>query len=197
LLFTEKRLNLSSGPSMNSSPSGGEDLHMVQRDKSLPRLRETAGPEESGNEVPVAAPESTPPPASSGRFTFVASLLLIALAFSLGLSYFFEKRWNNRAEARRPTDAAESSLIDATGPGASRPLGPETFHVSAISLGAQRLAIINGKALSEGDSFVAATSSGPISVRVTKIEEGVVHLLAGDKAIDAKVNVTTGQRPAP
>jgi hypothetical protein len=177
---------------MNSPPSGDEDLHIVQRDKPLPRLFESATSEEQGTAVPVVSVDSTPRPPSSGRFTFVASLLLIALAFSIGLSYFFEKRWSEGAAGIRANGAAATAFE-----GVPVPLGPDAFHVSAISLDGQHLAIVNGKGVSEGDSLVVVTSSGPVTAHVTKIEDGVVHFDAGGEKIDAKVNSTLTQKRSP
>jgi hypothetical protein len=165
---------------------------MVQREKPLPRLFESATPEEQGTAVPVVSTDSTPRPPSSGRFTFVASLLLIALAFSIGLSYFFEKRWSDAAAGINSNGATATAFE-----GVAVPLGPDAFHVSAISLGGQRLAIVNGKGVSEGDSLVVATSSGPVTARITKIEDGVVHFEAGDAKIEAKVNSTLTPKGSP
>jgi hypothetical protein len=175
---------------MNSSPSEDEDLHRVQRDEPLPRFVESATPPEQDGKK---ASESNPPAPSSGRFTFVASLLLIALAFSIGLSYFFQPRSSNRSGRVPSNGAAETNLIESS---AAVPLGPETFHVSAISLSGQPFAVVNGKSVSEGDSLVVATSSGPVTARVTKIEEGVVHFEAAGRSIDA-TSEAVAQKTAP
>jgi hypothetical protein len=184
---------------MNSSPSGGEDLHMVQREEPLPRLSESETPTESSPAPPSVSDAGDEVPAR-GRFTFIASLLLIAFAFSLGLSYFFEKRWLNPSTPTRAGGSAETALVEPgvnTSAGAPVALGPDAFHVSAISLGAQPRAVVNGKAVSEGDSFVVVTTSGPVTARVTQIEGGIVHFLAGDEKIDVKLNPAFAQEAAP
>jgi len=185
---------------MNSSPSGGEDLHMVQRKEPLPRFPESEAPAESGSDAPPVSAADEEKPAGRGRFTFVASLLLIALAFSLGLSYFFEKRWLNPSTPTRSSPSAETALVEPgvnNSAGAPVALGPDAFHVSAISLGGQPHAIVNGKAVSEGDSFVIVTTSGPVTARVTQIEDGIVHFLAGGEKIDVKLNPALAQEAAP
>ena len=182
---------------MNSSPSGGEDLHMVQPEKSLPRAVNPAPPEEAGRAGPLAG-GSGAAPANSGRFTFVASLLLIAITFSLGLSYFMEKRWLNRSATTQPNGTERTALVESsTVTAVPVPLGPDAFDVTAISLVDRPLAMINGKGVSEGDSLVVATSSGPVTARVEKIEEGVVHFIADGRKIEARMNSALAQKARP
>jgi hypothetical protein len=200
LLFAEKGFNSGSGPtpSMNSSPSGGEDLHMVQHDKPLPRPHGSATPDQTGTNAPVVSSvDDGGPRAGSGRLSFLASLLLIALAFSIGLSYYFEKRWDGRAAARSSNGAGKTTLVESSNTGAAGALGPDLFRVNSISLADRPVAVVNGQAVSEGDTFVVNTSSGPVTARVTKIEEGVVQILAGGERIDAKVSPATAPKAEP
>ena len=174
---------------MNSSPSGGEDLHIVQGEKSSPRPGDSVTPD-----LPKSDPG--PLPVGKGRFSFVASLLLIAATFSLGLSYFFEKRWLSRSSATNSHSSGAATLVE---PGTAAPsvLGPDAFQVSAVTLAGRHFAVVNGKRVWEGESLVVATSGGPVTVRVARIEEGVVHFLAGDEKIDAKVRPGLAQETAP
>jgi hypothetical protein len=180
---------------MNSSPSGGEDLHVVQPEKPLPGPADSGAPQSSAPSSPAASAS----PGSKGRFTFVASLLLIALAFSLGLSYFLEKRWLNRSAHSHSNGATATTLVEsgAITAGAPVALGPDAFHVTSIAPGDPRVATVNGQRVSEGHSFVVQTSSGPVTARVEKIEDEVVHFAADGKMVDARVNPALAQEPKP
>ena len=140
----------------------------------------------SGDEVPPVGPPAQPPPPrvpdpdspatsfSSGALTFVGSILLIAIAFSLGLSYLLEKRWS-----RRPVAAPAS---------AGGFLKPAMFHVGAVSLGASHLAIVNGKPVEEGGVVTVSTPSGLVQVRVARIEDGLVRFVYGDEQIEVRTD---------
>ena len=181
---------------MNPSPSGDEELRIVQRDKPPPRLLETAAAENDQSKLSAAAAESGEPVPQGGRLTFVGSILLIAIAFTVGLSYLLEKRWLHHSAAvssdttLRPGETnggTEAAAGNAT-------IQSDLFHVTAISLGSTRLAIVNGKKVAEGETVVVSTSSGPATVRVAKIEDGVVHLVYGHERIDVKVNSGVAQK---
>ena len=181
---------------MNPSPSGDEELHIVQRDKPPPRLVETAASENDQSKLSAAAAESGQPVPQGGRLTFVGSILLIAIAFTVGLSYLLEKRWLHHSttvssdttlQPGQTNEEAEAAAGGAT-------LRADLFHVTAISLGSTRLAIVNGKKVTEGDTVVVSTSSGAATVRVAKIEDGVVHLVYGRERIDVKVNTGVAQK---
>jgi predicted RNA-binding protein with EMAP domain len=76
-------------------------------------------------------------------------------------------------------------------------LNADLLHVTAIALGQSNLAVVNGKRVTEGDSFVVVTSDGPAAVRVAKIEEGVVHFAYGTEKIEAKLLTETVAQKAP
>ena len=181
---------------MNPSPAGDEELRIVQRDRPPPRLVETAGSENDQSKLGAAPVDSGPPPPQGGRLTFVGSILLIAIAFTVGLSYLLEKQWLHRST----TVSSDTTLppVEATGEteagAGGATIQSDLFHVTAISLGSTRLAIVNGKKVAEGDTVVVSTSSGPATVRVAKIEDGVVHLVYGRDRIDVKVNAGVAQK---
>lgn len=52
----------------------------------------------------------------------------------------------------------------------------EMLHVSLIALGEIPLAVVNGTRLAEGDLISLQTPSGMVTLRVEKIQDGVVHL---------------------
>jgi hypothetical protein len=126
----------------------------------------------SGDEEPHVGPPAQPPPAfSTSALTFVGSVLLVAIAFSLGLSYLLWKHWSRRP----PTTSAAA---------AGGFLQPSMFHVTAISPGASRMATVNGQPVGEGGSVTVSAPSGPVQVRVTRIEDGLVRFVYGDEQID-------------
>jgi hypothetical protein len=62
-------------------------------------------------------------------------------------------------------------------------INPDAIHVTAISLGQPRLAIVNGKQLGEGDEVVAAATK----LRLTKISDGEVELSSGAQIVTARL----------
>ena len=73
----------------------------------------------------------------------------------------------------------------------------EMLQVSAIALGHPRLAVINGRALTEGDSVVlhTPTHNVAVSLRVTAIADGRVDLTDGVHTITAHLLVPGLKRP--
>lgn len=141
-------------------------------------------PSSTGNQETPLAPSENPSP-DRGRFTFVASLLLIAIAFCVGLSYLLEKRWlGERVQTTAPAD----TIAHATAP-----LDADLFQVTEITLGSPRTATINGKRLTEGESLSVQAPAGLTSVRVARIENGAVELTDGTHTIEANVV----QQPTP
>jgi hypothetical protein len=170
---------------MNVSPSGGEEPDAIPRE-------EPARPSPAPNAARDLAPTvnlsvdnqgiAGPP---RGRLSFIASLLLIALAFSVGLSYLLEQRW---LKHHRP---AQSQA--ATDPATIQPL----LHVTAISSDAPHSAVVNGQTRTEGDSVVVKTTAGPVSARITKIEGDVVRFSYDGGMVDAKVSSGLAQENSP
>ena len=71
------------------------------------------------------------------------------------------------------------------------------LKVTSIALGNPRLAIVNGKGLAESDWLVVTTPSGDHPVRVTKIEEGVVHFANGRQTIEARLSALAAEQAEP
>ena len=158
---------------MNSAPSGDEEPPVGPPAQPPPRSLPGAPAEEAP--LPRVSDEDTPATSfSSGVLTFVGSILLIAIAFSLGLSYLLEKRWS-----RRPVAASAS---------AGGFLKPAMFHVGAVSLGTRHLAIVNGKPVEEGGAVTVSTPSGLVQVRVARIEDGLVRFVYGDEQIEVRTD---------
>jgi hypothetical protein len=69
-------------------------------------------------------------------------------------------------------------------------INPDAIHVSAISLGNPRLAIVNGKQRGEGDEVMAAATQ----LRIVKISDGEVELSSGAQVVLARL--ATPPKPA-
>src|SRR5205085_2817496 len=92
----------------------------------------------------------------------------------------------------------------ADGPGSTAPPAPITIQlsadmvrVSAIALGHPRLAVINGKTVTEGDSVTlqAPNASVALILRVVKIGDGSIDLSDGKKMFSAQLNIPLPLRP--
>jgi len=75
-------------------------------------------------------------------------------------------------------------------------INPEVIRVTAIALGHPRLAVINGRALAEGDSITVHTPmhSVAVTLRVVRIADGRVELTDGTQTLHARLALMT---PAP
>jgi hypothetical protein len=76
-------------------------------------------------------------------------------------------------------------------------LNADVIRVSAIALGHPRLAIINGRAVGEGDTVTIHTPghSVAITLRVLKIGDGRIDLTDGTQTISARLAVPTPSPP--
>src|SRR4051812_4433262 len=158
-------------------------------DKETPIARSGAAPQPT--EAPTGV-EQENPSYDRGRFSFVASLLLIAIAFCVGLSYLLEKRWLKERAAQVQTTAPADTIAHATGP-----LSADLFQVTEITLGSPRTAIINGKRLSEGGAISVQTPRGLTNVRVARIDNGLVELTDGTQTVQANVSPNVVQQGSP
>ena len=76
-------------------------------------------------------------------------------------------------------------------------LSNDMVRVSAISLGHPRLAIINGKAVTEGDAVTlqAPESSIGVTLRVVRIGDGSIDLSDGKKMFSARLTIPSPLNP--
>jgi hypothetical protein len=183
---------------------------MVQSEKPRPRLLQTA----LFSRLPAGPDTSSPGLSDRGRLTFIASMILVTVAFSVGFYYLLETRWSHHASkpvSSTPVEspAAEQSSFGPVQPSplitqsplittpAPAPLRSEMFRVTSIALGETRLAIINGKRLAEGESLLVRTPEGSRTVQVVKIDDGVVYLTSGSEKIEARLTPPSADKPLP
>lgn len=132
----------------------------------------------------------------NGRAMFVGIVAGAILISALGFSYRRHEQ-AKRAAMTAPrlfTVATHKSLT--TQPGNSPPAPvvvhmSDLVHVTAIALGHPRLAVINGRAVAEGDWV---TVHGPnraiaVTLRVLKIADGRVDLTEGTQTISAQLEI--------
>jgi hypothetical protein len=76
-------------------------------------------------------------------------------------------------------------------------LNADVIRVTAIALGHPRLAVINGRAVAEGDTLTVHTPvrSVAVTLRVIRIADGRVELSDGTQTIHARLAVPTPSPP--
>jgi hypothetical protein len=76
-------------------------------------------------------------------------------------------------------------------------LNADIIRVTAIALGHPRLAVINGRSVTEGDSLTVHTPvhSVAVTLRVTRIADGRVDLTDGTQTVHARLAVATPTPP--
>jgi hypothetical protein len=69
-------------------------------------------------------------------------------------------------------------------------ISPDLLRVTAIALGHPRLAVINGKEVTEGDSVTVRAANGGIEVtlRVVKIGDGSIQLTDGSQIVTTRIS---------
>ena len=138
--------------------------------------------------------------AGNGRAIFMG--LLVGALLVTGTSYvasrkesvedqlasvrrFLAVRTSSIATVRPPSDSASPLSVQ---------IDPSMLRVTAIALGHPRLAIINGKEVTEGDSITLTSRDGGISVslRILNIVEGRIELTDGTHVLTAPLANGTG-----
>jgi len=76
-------------------------------------------------------------------------------------------------------------------------LSADMVRVSAISLGHPRLAVINGKTVTEGDDVVlqAPGSAVALILRIAKIGDGSIQLSDGKNLYNAQITIPSPPKP--
>ena len=152
------------------------------------QLPEGVGVRPQANAVPVVA--------GNGRGVFLAFTLGIAVLCGVGLLY-------KRQPATRPPPTEKRKLVAVSTQSITPPepivikITADLIHVTAISLGHPRLAIINGRQVGEGEQITIHTPSAHIAVtlRVLKISDGRIELSDGTQVITARLEIPPPLRP--
>jgi hypothetical protein len=157
-----------------------------------PELREGAATEKSGLRVRLKGAALF---SGNGRAIFVG-IILGAIALSI-IGFLYERRQTakqNEEAARKlmmvtATSVSSSAQTVATPAPIVVQISLDQIHVTAISLGHPRLAVVNGQQVAEGDRIAihAPTPSVTVSLLVIKIADGRIDLSDGLHVITARL----------
>ena len=160
-------------------------MRILWKSSPSPRLLNTV--------VPEVAPNKTDPPtgrfslqgsslfSGSGTAIFAGIIVGAAILSILGITYTRHQSQKRQKEA----------VAKAVTPSATSALAASQLQVSAISLGDPRLAIVNGKQVTEGDSITISIpeQSAPVRLQVVKIADGRIDLSDGAQVITARLEI--------
>jgi hypothetical protein len=144
------------------------------------------------------------PMSGNSRWLFIGALIG-AMLFSVGGIVFRQYRDRNGEPLHFPTFIkARTHSLGAAGTNAppapiTIQLSADMVRVSAIALGHPRLAVINGKTVTEGDNVVlqAPGSSVALILRVAKIGDGAIELTDGKQFFSAQLTIPSRPKPKP
>ena len=139
----------------------------------------------------------------NARWVFIGAILG-ALLFSIGGIILNRQIGKEGDRSHFPTFIKARTQGLAESPGSTAPPAPivvelsaDMVRVSAIALGHPRLAVINGKTVTEGDSVTlqAPNASIALILRVVKIGDGAINLSDGKRMFSARLHIPTPPRP--
>jgi len=132
----------------------------------------------------------------NGRAIFLGIVLGAALLCTVGILYARYQAARRHAEEERRLLAVSTHSISAPQPIVIQ-ISADLIHVTAISLGRPRLAIINGQQFGEGEQITIPTPSANVIVtlRVVKISDGRIELSDGTQTIGARLEIPPMVRP--
>jgi hypothetical protein len=134
----------------------------------------------------------------NGRAIFVGIILGAILLSTISVLYVRRQAGLSLAEEKR-------KLLPVATPSFAPPvpiivkISADLIHVSAISLGYPRLAIINGRLVGEGEQVTVypPAASLAVALRLIKISDGNVELSDGTQVITARLETSPAPRPKP
>jgi hypothetical protein len=177
-------------------------MRLVSQNAPTPRLLSTVVPdlrEKPPERVSMRSRiKSVPLFSGNGRAIFLGLVLGAALICTIGVLYARHRAVRRHAEEERQLLAVSTHSISTPQPIVVR-ISADLIHVTAISLGHPRLAIINGQQLTEGEQITIHTPSANIAVtlRILKISDGRIELSDGTQTINARLEMPPIVRPKP
>ena len=134
----------------------------------------------------------------NGRAIFLGLIAGAILICGIGVLYKRHQAIRRQTEEERMLLAVSTQSISPPDPIVIKISG-DLIHVSAISLGHPRLAIINGRSVAEGEFITIHTPTANIAVtlRVLKISDGRIDLSDGTQVITARLEIPPSSRPKP
>jgi hypothetical protein len=177
-------------------------MRVISQEMPSPRLLSTVVPEACEPPPEYVSSKSRLTSGSlfsgNGRAIFLGIVLGAVLLSAISLLYVRRQEALSHAEE-------QLKLLAVSAPSISRPepivvkITGDMIHVSAISLGHPRLAIINGRLVGEGEQITIHPPSASIvvSLRVVKISDGQIQLSDGTQVISARLEVSPSSKPNP
>ena len=134
----------------------------------------------------------------NGRAIFLGLVVGAVLICAIGFLYKRQQAARQNAERERKMVAVSTKSISPPEPIVIQ-ISAELIHVTAISLGHPRLAIINGRNVAEGEYVTIHTPAANIAVslRVLKISDGRIELSDGTQLITARLQIPPPPRSKP
>lgn len=177
-------------------------MRLVSQKTPAPRLLSTVVPELREKPPERASMRSRLKSASlisgNGRAIFLGLILGGILISTIGVLYS-----RHQAARRHPEEDRKLLVVSTQSISTPQPIvvkiSADLIHVSAISLGHPRLAIINGQLLAEGERITLHTPAASIAValQVTRISDGEIELSDGIQTIKARLELLPPHRPKP
>lgn len=174
-------------------------MRLIWKSSPSPRLLNTVASDVARNKAEPATGRFSLKSASlfsgNGRAIFLGIIGGAAILSILGIFYTRHQSEKRQREADAP--AITTASAESAGPPA--PILASQIHVSAISLGEPRLAIVNGKQVTEGESITISIpdQSTAVSLRVVKIADGRIDLSNGTQVITARLETPRGPNRKP
>jgi hypothetical protein len=170
-------------------------MRLISRKTPAPRLLSTVVPELRERPPERVSMRSRLKSVSlfsgNGRAIFLGLILGAVLLSTISVVYVRRKAAQRHAEEEPKLVAVSTHSISPPEPIVVR-ISADLIHVSAISLGHPRLAIINGQLVGEGEHIVIHTPAASIAVslRVLKIFDGQIVLSDGTQVITARLELS-------
>jgi hypothetical protein len=172
-------------------------MRIIWKSSPSPRLLNTVASDVAGNKAEPPTGKFSLKSASlfsgNGRAIFVGIVVGVAIFAILGVTYTRHQSQKRQREAdKQGGPIALSNRTGASGPSAL--ILTNQIQVSAISLGEPRLAIVNGKQVTEGES-ISVTIPDPLTtvrLRIVRIADGRIELSDGTQVITARLETSRG-----
>jgi archaellum component FlaF (FlaF/FlaG flagellin family) len=134
----------------------------------------------------------------NGRAIFIGIFLGAVVLSTISGVYVHRQAIRSRAENERKLLAVSTHSISASESIVVK-ITADQIHVSAISLGHPKLAIINGRQVSEGEQIALhiPAASVAVSLRVVNISDGQIELSDGTQLITARLELAAPPKVKP
>jgi hypothetical protein len=177
-------------------------MRLVPHDTPAPHLLKTALEQrERPPEGDRAGPALTASSNFSGRDRAVFAAIVLGAILLCFMTFI---HWRQRTAVHPARQDARIPTIPAV-PAVSAPIvaaepngkiNADLIHVSAISLGDPRIAIINGRLVGEGEKIILHPPGTPVpvSLRLKKISDGEVELSDGVQVIKARLELAPASK---